>query len=703
MYKLKIVLKSDMCAGSGESAGNSVDRDICMDDVGLPYIPARRMKGCLREAAESLKSMGYDGIGDEWINRVFGDSFGTSGSLVIENAYLYGYEELRAYLLDDSVTRYGLSRVDVIDLFSYVRGQTRLKDGVKVDNTLRFTRVLSHYNPLYPNRNKETELYALVYADEKDVDVLRTVCTATRHIGSLRNRGLGNVRLSLEEVDCKKDIRVSCYNQEAEEDTRVRIHYKVVFNAPIALQSYDEIQTAIPSRSVIGCMASQYYKSNRADSEEFKDLFLNGEVIWSDATPVIDGVRSVPTPLMFLKLKNDNNRIINRYTENDNGYTKKKPKTLEGSYATLVDQNVKITYPEVHSEYHVRLSDRDGFERMLYSVDSLNPFVIYGGFVDVPNRYQDLVVDMFKNYSLRFGKSKSAQYASCSLVSLDIKKVDEKKRDVGNGEAIFVVLDADMIIDDGFYITDNDVVRSYIAKELKINNSHPEGYDDQCRYRIISGYQTKWQMNKPHIPAVCGGSVYCFVAEDGGVPDSITVGEMQQEGFGRCSVYTIGDLKEWNTPNKISDVDILGVETSTEVSKQLEAVLLKRVSLEYIKEYAESKWSEIKNQIKGGEMKSALPIGRLRAMLNDADSIEDLRMRINDMKESDVSSEIIISRKKDCGNLINTLYGENNIEWIEQLSGLISNNWDKENVFRIIKNDWKIVLSSVLHKAHYTK
>ena len=49
--KIKITLKSDLCAGSGYSYAGIIDSDICYSKNGIPYIPARRIKGCLREAA----------------------------------------------------------------------------------------------------------------------------------------------------------------------------------------------------------------------------------------------------------------------------------------------------------------------------------------------------------------------------------------------------------------------------------------------------------------------------------------------------------------------------------------------------------------------------------------------------------------------------------------------------------------------------
>ena len=59
MEYLKITLRSDLCVGNGESVGNTVDTDVCMDEAGLPYIPARRLKGCLKQAAQELERMGY--------------------------------------------------------------------------------------------------------------------------------------------------------------------------------------------------------------------------------------------------------------------------------------------------------------------------------------------------------------------------------------------------------------------------------------------------------------------------------------------------------------------------------------------------------------------------------------------------------------------------------------------------------------------
>ena len=89
-YELVITLKSDLCAGSGYSYAGIVDSDVCYDSNGFPYIAARRLKGCLREAAELI------GFTKEEIGKIFGQGGEEKVSgIYIDNAYIENYEELR--------------------------------------------------------------------------------------------------------------------------------------------------------------------------------------------------------------------------------------------------------------------------------------------------------------------------------------------------------------------------------------------------------------------------------------------------------------------------------------------------------------------------------------------------------------------------------------------------------------------------------
>ena len=56
-YKLQISLKSDTLIGSGEGFGSIIDTDVVFDSLGLPFIPGRRLKGCMRESANQVCHM----------------------------------------------------------------------------------------------------------------------------------------------------------------------------------------------------------------------------------------------------------------------------------------------------------------------------------------------------------------------------------------------------------------------------------------------------------------------------------------------------------------------------------------------------------------------------------------------------------------------------------------------------------------------
>jgi CRISPR/Cas system CMR subunit Cmr4 (Cas7 group RAMP superfamily) len=55
--RLELHLESPVLIGSGEGWGSVIDTDVVFDEVGLPFIPARRVKGVLRESTLELLEM----------------------------------------------------------------------------------------------------------------------------------------------------------------------------------------------------------------------------------------------------------------------------------------------------------------------------------------------------------------------------------------------------------------------------------------------------------------------------------------------------------------------------------------------------------------------------------------------------------------------------------------------------------------------
>ena len=164
-YRIKIELLSDMCVSDGGIYNSAIDTDICYDEYGFPYIPAKRLKGCLRECALELKDWGMP-IG---VQEMFGtqgnddsdsEKAGKAGAVHIRDAYIADKEcfvsEIRQ---NQSVSPVLCHPQNILKVFSYVRVQTSIdyETGVAQEQSLRTMRVA----------NKGQVFYAAVEMDEK--------------------------------------------------------------------------------------------------------------------------------------------------------------------------------------------------------------------------------------------------------------------------------------------------------------------------------------------------------------------------------------------------------------------------------------------------------------------------------------------------------------------------------------------------------
>ena len=53
-YTLEIQLQSPLTSASGEGRVGLVDRDIAFDELGLPILPGKRLKGLWRDAYRNV-------------------------------------------------------------------------------------------------------------------------------------------------------------------------------------------------------------------------------------------------------------------------------------------------------------------------------------------------------------------------------------------------------------------------------------------------------------------------------------------------------------------------------------------------------------------------------------------------------------------------------------------------------------------------
>lgn len=195
-YQLKLKLMSPALIGSGEGFGALIDTDIVFDEVGLPFVPSKRIKGCLRDSATEVKKI-FESSDINFsmdIESAFGkigDS--ESGTVYFSNLTIDDYENSKAWLdyyLKNSKYSDILSRERILATFTEIRQHTAIENGVAKDGSLRTIRLIK----------KDFEFYGDVHIEKESeniLDTLKLACLNFRSAGTKRNRGFGEVHCSL--------------------------------------------------------------------------------------------------------------------------------------------------------------------------------------------------------------------------------------------------------------------------------------------------------------------------------------------------------------------------------------------------------------------------------------------------------------------------------------------------------------------------
>lgn len=673
---LRITLKSDLCVGSGYSYEGVVDTDICCNKNGIPYIPAKRIKGCLREAADLIR------MSETEIAEIFGEGGADSvKGIQIENAFPEGYESLNDELneLKKSESEFMeiLSQQNVLNHYSHVAAQTSIDEntGTAKQDTLRFTRVVNQY----VDENEMSFLARVTFDCEEEL--LRKVIKAFRHIGMGRNRGFGNIRCSLGKIENISYPSLA----EIPENENEKIYLKIVLNnvQPLMLSMGNDSKTEkyISGQSLLGALADSYilykgYKNreNASSDEVFQDLFLNGTTLYSnlyiakEKERKIKGKKTkefvdyVPAP-QFVKMLKKTKVFVNaaaNISANDNGDTSYKndekyntyggniPKKLNGKFVSIpknyekdhgiaiAEPLTEIIYHHSHGAVYDQGRSQEYENGILYAMEVLEEGQYFSGTILTLKKYEKLLKQLLEK-PLYIGKSKTAQYGLCYEVGRECAQKYHSEFHAKKGDTIFVTLESDGIFIGTYdYTARYEEVRKVIADHLDIKyKKGDEGYS-ALESKIISGYHTMWNLKKPSIPAISAGSVFSYVLEEDCVITKEWIGEKKLEGFGKIRIYNAALLNATFDEQKEEKID----RWKPKASKELLKKILQEKLLTALQEKAFEQ-SDIGI--------SAATLGRLTLMLEESlnlhsdcyrDAFEEFRKRVASIKRTKEKNKI---------------------------------------------------------------
>ena len=623
MDRIEITLLSDMCAASGEGYSHTIDTDVCYDHYGLPYIPARRLKGCLREAAI------YIGISDSVIDRIFGVTGTSEGSMRLGNGLLRDYDKLAEEIKDCFSFVF---QQDILDLFTCTRISTEINDesGVAKDDSMHSVRAV---NRLLPYRNENTVFVFSCECPAADHDELKRICKALRRMGANRNRGMG-------EVSCAfipgGEAEKPAVWAEILGNGRARMNLKLTFQDPVLLPAPDNNACSryISGTAMLGALASMYLRSGGSADTLFDRLFLNGEVTYGNF--YIAG--AIPAPAYVGKLKSPNGNadgtIVSRFADFQDG----EAKILRNGFVSKDLREVKV---QTESIFH-----HNPKQNLLYTQEAVSAGQAFLGSIEGPKDLIEILTKLLNAGTLRIGRSKTAQYARVDVESEHDAALTEEKIVVEKDNCFAVSLVSDVILTDAYGrdVTDPAQMREAVEKAFEIKGkTKPVTKVEALSVKLVHGYNAKRNLrNIPRSAFAMGGTFGFKALETLEIPMWKTTGQRTAEGFGILKCVTEKQVNALLAGHSGAKKDSEGIPSVTGDGP---------LAVCYRKKHQEDKYAQDAlaffetpacSAFRGNDITLSF-IGRVMLMADQAAGLEDMKQRIAGIKDD--------GKMKAAGNL----------------------------------------------------
>lgn len=539
-YKLKIELLSDLCVTDGGVYNSSIDTDICYDKYGFPFIPAKRIKGCLRECALELADWGVEIDPDSLFGRKGKRT--NCGKIRISDAYLDGYEEYLSEIKCGSKSIYHPQ--NVLNNFSYIRNQTSIDNetGVAKDNSLRSTRVV----------NKGLIFEANVsLIDETAEDKLIKCTKLLRNMGLARSRGFGEVKAKLTPYDNEVEVEAKPYNGEN------MLFYKLELLEPMICKSINGGETNsldyIEGSKIIGLLANSIN-----DNSQFIDIISDDSLVFSNAYIEKNDRRMTEVPAYIYAIKNNKINYINRlvFKDKDN---EEKPRQINGMkhcYISFDGQILDQVSVDMEERYHhSRPEDKsighanDTADSKFYQISSINSGQTFVGFITGNTETLKAIYENLSRTDICYmGYGSASEYGKCRF---SIRPSKEENDNTITGKAFVVTLNAPAIVYNRHAMcsTNFDDLLEEILVAAGLNIEDISKLDREAtaqfmKYTNLGGYNVTWDARKPVISAFDKGTgIKLVFKEDVTLKTGqfMFIGERNKEGFGECSIGLLND------------------------------------------------------------------------------------------------------------------------------------------------------------------
>lgn len=617
-YKFTLTTESMLLAGSGEG-GVLIDADVVFHPTGFPYIPAKRVKGMLKESTEEVLEI--CGKTDTDIQKIIDALFGSpgcityEGKLTFKNLYVHDWNKIVDAL--EHTTNVTAFQPDFIkSFFTTEIQQTAIgKDGVAQKHSLRNYRVIN------PGWSFETIFSITETLTDDEWNWLQKAIQNLRYAGTRRNRGFGKIKCQITEVNSEEAQNA---NSSSGNGDVGKIAVDITTLAPVVLaQQLGEQNTVFTQRHITGnhlrgLLANAFIRNQGLDranahlNDLFYEIFLSGRVHFTDLTYQ----NSVPVPLHVHSFKIDKTKKPVSVFSRPDGITK--PIAGRGR---IEDGVIRIEGydPKTSFNFHNsrenraagRNTERDN-EGGIFYYESLNEGQTFSGEITGENSLLSQLASSFEpTFTARLGRSKAAQYGEVQVM-LTPREQDREVvvQSYPPGQYV-LTLDSPLILlnENGLPFPDKKALLDALPAGVEILNA-------AASITMIEQFNATWQSKSGKYTAYKEGSSFLLELKSELSKPITRLGEWNEQGFGKVRFERFDEKQKYTILPKIES------NPRPEEVRNTGIPILDEIEKMYLEEQkkVEAKTKAIDDAGKGKMLNNHL-IGRLERLFESSSTV----------------------------------------------------------------------------------
>jgi CRISPR-associated protein Csx10 len=642
-YTLKLTTESWLLTASGEG-GALIDADVVFDKGGFPIIPARRVKGLLRESfCEVLEITGQNEV-ETAMELLFGKRGEKSnkGKLIFENLRVCeaAWEE------GDDVEEYqnlepmkSLSPDQVQNYFTAEIQQTAIDDksGTAKKHSLR------NYRVIKPRISFEGRIAINEYLTTDEEKNLHLAILQLRYAGTRRNRGFGKIKCELskpihEQVELSKAPFSKTNNNVL--DISVKLLSPVVLADPVGEQNTVFTKKNISGGHIRGLLASDFIRRKNLIPEkaqqdsDFFEFFLSGRLrfgnlFFSDCQPI-------PLHLQYQKLI-PGKPLVSVFNLSKNISSEEKITKPFGGFGSIKDSVITKKSPGTTFNFHNSRMDRAAGRSTekdedsgIFYYESLREGQEFKGQISGDAELLKKIYEAFPSkFEARMGRSRSAQYGSVE-VSIEPGMHIRTEFNARPGEQDYILmLESPMVLLDtngvacpGIKELETAFCEAFPGSSISVKQAYTSRSEEEQ-------FNSVWMAKTEKIPAFAAGSSFIVSLSDKPTSTPDALGEWQERGYGRFRLEEYDKVPKNYTRGADDDAKAGENKYSSSFIQKIHRYYAREEALHKVKKAALEKLAP--NNSWSGNLNNHL-IGRLERLFKNALNETEIIKWMNDAK-----------------------------------------------------------------------